>query len=132
MKSLHLILEKSRSSACAADMKRKVAASPTKILRTIRFSLFCRVLHSRRFGEKRHHFLGKAADIGNRAAEIDQHVFDPAGAQALDLADDLVGRAENRGLVAQMACLGLVVDKPLAVVAGPDRQAVDPEMPLVT
>src|SRR5258708_14181463 len=57
----------------------------------------------------RHDLLGEAADVFDRAAKIDDHIFGPAVAQRLQFAADLVRCAEDRGVVAQFAHLGLVV-----------------------
>src|SRR5258708_18978617 len=82
-------------------------------------------------GEGRHDLAGKAADVLARAAEIDDDVFDDAGTQRLQLAGDLVGRAEDRGVVAQPADLRLVMaGEALALVARLLGELVDPQMAL--
>src|SRR6266481_2799029 len=84
-----------------------------------------------RVGEGRHDVAGKAADVLARAAEIDDDILDAAGAQRLQLAGDLVGGAEDRGVVAQPADRGLVMaGEAFALIARPLGQLVDPQMPL--
>ena len=78
----------------------------------------------------RHDVAGEAADVGDRAAEIDDDIFGAAVAQRLQFAGDLIGRTEDRGVVAELAHLGVVVDKALAVVAGLFGELVDPHMAL--
>src|SRR5690349_11911208 len=92
-----------------------------------RGSVFCPV------GEGGHDLAGEATDVLARAAEIDQHVFDRAFLQILDLAGDLIGAAEDSGLVADAARLALVLagEAVALVAAGPARQIVDPYIALV-
>src|SRR5437764_9209246 len=74
-----------------------------------------------------HDLAGETADVLARAAEIDQHIFDAAGAQIFELSGDLIRGAEDRGLVADPAHLTLILTgEAVAVVAiWAARQIVD-------
>src|SRR3984893_16050266 len=96
-------------------------------------SLACQGQRLRLIGERRHDVAGKTADVLARAAEIDDDVFDPTLAQGIELAHDLVRRAEERALGALVPSLFFVrfEARPGLVIRAP-RQRVDPHMPLIS
>src|ERR1700730_5102266 len=95
-----------------------------------------RLLRGRRdpfTGEGRHDVAREAPDVVARAAEIDHHIVDAAGAQRFELLGNVVRRAEDRGLVAQLAHRRFVMrgEALAGVAAGALGQPVDPRMALV-
>src|SRR5262249_7299486 len=83
-------------------------------------------------GEGRHDVARKLPDVLARTAKIDDHVFDAAAAQPIELAHDLVRGAEQGALRALVPGLRLVRLEALArVAAGAPRQRIDPHMALV-
>src|SRR3984893_19161232 len=95
-------------------------------------SLACQGQRLRLVGERRHDVAGKPAEVLARAAEIDDDVFDPTLAQGIELAHDLVRRAEERALRALVPSLFFVrFEARPGLVIRASRQRVDPHMPLI-